>query len=94
MLAAVLLVAAARASFWLAASLWEKVGRLSAVCAAGAAAYFGALWLLGFRLADFNRRDVSRGRRRGDRRRFLARLVGPAPALRYGQRGFVQSAYR
>jgi hypothetical protein len=29
------------------------------VCAAGAAAYFGALWLLGFRLADFNRRDVS-----------------------------------
>ena len=33
--------------------------RLAWVCAAGAAAYFGALWLLGFRLADFNRRDPS-----------------------------------
>ena len=46
------------ASFWLAASLWPKIGRLAGVCAAGAAAYFGALWLLGFRLADFSRRDV------------------------------------
>ena len=47
------------ASYWLAASLWEKVPRLAGVCAAGAAAYFGALWLLGFRLADFNRRDIA-----------------------------------
>jgi len=58
-LAAVLLWLGGPASFWLAASPWEKVGRLAGVCAAGAAAYFGALWLLGFRLADFNRRDVS-----------------------------------
>jgi hypothetical protein len=27
------------------------------VCAAGAVAYFAALWLLGFRIADFNRRE-------------------------------------
>jgi putative peptidoglycan lipid II flippase len=56
--AAVLLWLGGPASFWLAASLWEKVGRLAGVCAAGAAAYFGALWLLGFRITDFNRRDV------------------------------------
>jgi len=36
-----------------------KVGRLAGVCAAGAGTYFGALWLLGFRFADFNRRDVA-----------------------------------
>ena len=58
-LAAVLLWIAGPASFWTAASLWQKVGRLSGVCAAGAAAYFAALWLLGFRLRDFNRRDVT-----------------------------------
>lgn len=56
-LAAVLLWLSGPASFWLAASLWPKIGRLAAVCGAGAAAYFGALWLLGFRLADFDRRD-------------------------------------
>ena len=28
------------------------------IIAAGAAAYFGALLLLGFRLADFNRREA------------------------------------
>jgi putative peptidoglycan lipid II flippase len=46
------------ASFWLSASLWDKVGRLAGVCAAGAGAYFGALWALGFRIADFNRREA------------------------------------
>lgn len=54
-LGAVLLWLGGPASFWLAAPLWAKVGRLAGVCAAGAAAYFGALWLLGFRVADFNR---------------------------------------
>jgi putative peptidoglycan lipid II flippase len=58
-LAAVLLWIGGPASFWLAASPWEKVGRLAGACVAGATAYFGAVWLLGFRLADFNRRDVS-----------------------------------
>mgnify|MGYP003693881835 CR=1 FL=1 len=28
------------------------------VCAAGAVVYFASLWLLGFRLADFNRREM------------------------------------
>jgi len=46
-------------AFWLGATLWEKVLRLAWVCAAGAAAYFGALWLLGFRLGDFSRVDAA-----------------------------------
>jgi hypothetical protein len=33
------------------------VGRLGIVIAAGGIAYFGALWLVGFRIADFNRRE-------------------------------------
>ena len=57
-LAGVLIWLGGSASFWLSASLWPKVGRLAGVCAAGAAAYFAALWLLGFRLADFNRREM------------------------------------
>ncbi|MET0682910.1 MAG: murein biosynthesis integral membrane protein MurJ [Casimicrobiaceae bacterium] len=61
-LAAVLLWLGGPASFWLGATLWEKVGRLAGVCAAGAGAYFGALWLLGFRFAHFNRRDVAADR--------------------------------
>ena len=44
-------------TFWLTAGLWAKAGRLAGVVAGGAMAYFAALWLLGFRLADFNRRE-------------------------------------
>ena len=58
-LAALLLAIAGPAALWLQATLWAKVGRLAWVCAAGAAAYFGALWLLGFRVADFNRGDAA-----------------------------------
>jgi putative peptidoglycan lipid II flippase len=58
-LAALLLWVAGPASLWLEARLWEKVLRLAWVCAAGAGAYFAALWLLGFRLADFNRGDAT-----------------------------------
>jgi putative peptidoglycan lipid II flippase len=54
-----LVAIAGPAELWLHASLWAKVGRLAWVCAAGAVTYFAALWLLGFRLADFNRRDPS-----------------------------------
>ena len=57
-LAAALFAIAGPASLWTAAPLWTKVGRLAWVCAAGAVAYFGALWLLGFRIADFNRREA------------------------------------
>jgi len=45
-------------AFWLAATLWQRVGRLAAVISAGGAAYFASLYLLGFRIADFNRREV------------------------------------
>jgi putative peptidoglycan lipid II flippase len=38
--------------------LWDKVARLGGVVAAGGAAYFAALYLLGFRLDDFNRRET------------------------------------
>lgn len=56
-LAAALYALAGPAQFWLAASLWSKVGRLSGVVAAGAVVYLGALFLLGFRFRDFNRRE-------------------------------------
>jgi len=60
-LAILVLVLAAIAgpnAFWLHAGVWAKVGRLAWVVAGGAAAYFGALWLLGFRPADFSRSDA------------------------------------
>jgi putative peptidoglycan lipid II flippase len=57
-LAGALFAIAGPPSLWISASLWAKVGRLAWVCAAGGAVYFAALWLLGFRLADFNRRDA------------------------------------
>ena len=58
-LGAVLLAVAGPSSFWLAASLWAKVGRLALVVAAGAFAYFATLYVFGFRIADFNRREPS-----------------------------------
>ncbi len=57
-LAAVLVWSAGPAAGWLQASLWGRVGHLAGVVAAGAGAYFATLWLLGFRLADFSRRDA------------------------------------
>jgi putative peptidoglycan lipid II flippase len=58
-LGAVLWWTAGPDDFWTRAGLWAKVGRLALVVGAGAAAYFGALWLLGFRFADFDRREPS-----------------------------------
>jgi putative peptidoglycan lipid II flippase len=55
----VLFALAGPASYWLTAGLWTKVARLAGVMAAGAVVYFGALWLLGFRLRDFNRADAA-----------------------------------
>ena len=46
------------ADLWLGAGLWQKVGRLGGLIAVGAIAYFGTLFLVGFRLADFNRRET------------------------------------
>jgi putative peptidoglycan lipid II flippase len=58
-LGAVLWWAAGPDTFWIGAGLWSKVGRLTLVIAGGAIAYFGTLWLLGFRVIDFNRREPS-----------------------------------
>jgi len=59
-LAAVLAFLAGPASYWIEAGLWSRVGRLGLVIAAAGVAYFGTLWLLGFRLADFSRREADR----------------------------------
>lgn len=56
-LAAVLVAVTGPASVWLDASLAARVVRLGLIVVAGAAAYFGALALLGFRPRDFSRRE-------------------------------------
>ncbi len=40
---------------WLSAGAAQRVARLAWVVAAGAASYFSALWMLGFRVRDFAR---------------------------------------
>ncbi|HTQ73533.1 MAG TPA: murein biosynthesis integral membrane protein MurJ [Burkholderiales bacterium] len=42
--------------WWLTARSWSKVAAISGLVLLGAAAYFGSLRLLGFRLGDFSRR--------------------------------------
>jgi putative peptidoglycan lipid II flippase len=44
---------------WLVASLWTRIGWLLGLVVGGAVAYFGTLYLLGFRIADFDRREAS-----------------------------------
>jgi putative peptidoglycan lipid II flippase len=41
---------------WIGAPPLERVLRLGALVAAGGSAYFGALWLSGFRLRDFTKK--------------------------------------
>ena len=41
---------------WLTAGALERIARLALLVVSGAAAYFGSLWLTGFRPGDFNRR--------------------------------------
>ncbi len=57
-LAGVLAFAAGSADAWLHASLWQRIARLSLVIVVGAAAYFGALAALGFRVRDFARHEA------------------------------------
>ena len=57
-LAAVLAWLAGPAEMWLHATLLHKLVRLFGVIGAGALAYFAALALMGFRFADFNRRET------------------------------------
>jgi putative peptidoglycan lipid II flippase len=45
--------------FWLTSGSWARIARLAGLVAGGAAVYFAALWLLGFRLGDFSRRGAS-----------------------------------
>ena len=58
-LGAVLLAVAGPNAYWLAASAGARAGRLALVVGAGAFAYFATLYVVGFRLADFNRREAS-----------------------------------
>ena len=58
LMAAVLWVTTGSASEWLSASAAQRITRLAAVVVAGAAAYFAALWVLGFRLRDFTQRTA------------------------------------
>jgi putative peptidoglycan lipid II flippase len=55
-MAACLWLAAGDTVLWLGVAPLARVSRLAGVVALGAAAYFGTLWLLGFRLRDFVRR--------------------------------------
>lgn len=48
--------AAGSGAAWLAVSAASRVARLAGVMVLGGSAYFGTLWLLGFRLRDFMRR--------------------------------------
>jgi putative peptidoglycan lipid II flippase len=58
LLAVVVALAMGPSSEWLSGSVAYKVTRLAFVIAAGAATYFGTLYVLGFRLAQFNRREA------------------------------------
>jgi putative peptidoglycan lipid II flippase len=55
-MAAVLWVAAGPGAAWLAMGAAARAGNLAWVVVLGGATYFAALWLLGFRLADFSRK--------------------------------------
>ncbi len=56
-LAALLYALSGSPESWLAAGLLRRVGWLAGIIAAGMAVYFATLYLLGFRLADFDRRE-------------------------------------
>ena len=55
--AALLVWLAGPADDWLRAGLWTRAGHLALVVVGGAGSYFAMLFVLGFRLADFNRRE-------------------------------------
>lgn len=54
----VLWLATGTEASWLVGSVLERAIRLSGVVVAGAASYFAALWLLGFRVKDFVQRQA------------------------------------
>jgi putative peptidoglycan lipid II flippase len=56
-LAALLFAASGPPEMWLSAGPWARIGRLAGIIVAGIGAYFATLYLLGFRLGDFARRE-------------------------------------
>ena len=56
-LAALLYGMAGAPDAWFAAGPWSRIGRLAGIIAAGIGVYFATLYLLGFRLAHFDRRE-------------------------------------
>ena len=58
LLAVAVALAMGTGATWLTAGVTYKVGRLALVIAGGALVYFGTLYALGFRLAQFNRREA------------------------------------
>ena len=58
-MAMVLWVASGTDASWLAMGGTARAGNLVGVVLAGIASYFAALWLLGFRLADFSRKAIA-----------------------------------
>jgi putative peptidoglycan lipid II flippase len=57
-MAVVLWIASGSEAEWLGMSAPERAGNLLGVVALGAGSYFGALWLLGFRVTDFSKKGV------------------------------------
>jgi len=55
-MALVIVLASPPATWWLSQGVMLRAGVLAGLVAAGAVAYFGALYLLGFRVGDFARR--------------------------------------
>jgi putative peptidoglycan lipid II flippase len=58
LLAVAIALAMGPGAAWLTAGVTFKVGRLAVVIVAGALVYFGTLYALGFRMAQFNRREA------------------------------------
>ena len=56
-LAALLFALSGPPEVWLSNGAWARIGRLAGIIAAGIGAYFATLYLLGFRLGDFARRE-------------------------------------
>ncbi|HKW36944.1 MAG TPA: murein biosynthesis integral membrane protein MurJ [Burkholderiales bacterium] len=57
-MAAALWLAMGPSAWWLSATGSARVAGVAGLVVLGAAAYFGSLWLLGFRLRDFSRRSA------------------------------------
>ena len=49
----IIIMIAPQPGSWLVSDLWEKVFWLATLCMVGALSYFLALWIMGFRAADF-----------------------------------------